>query len=180
MNEDGVINEKDRVFIGHPQIPEIMFGFGGGLAYKNFDASVQFSGVANRSTFLTEAGMYPFSLEYPNYNVLREYYDNRWVPGADNSRAKYPTAIAANNVHNNRNSTIYMRDASYVKLQNAEIGYTFPKEWMEKLQIAGIRIFVNGSNLLTFDKLKIIDPEQNISDAYPLQRTINFGTQINF
>lgn len=180
MNDDGVINEKDRVFIGHPQIPEIMFGFGGGVAYKNVDASVQFSGVANRSTFLTQEGMYPFSLEYPNYNVLREYYDNRWVPGADNSNAKYPTVIAANNVHNNRNSTVYMRDASYVKLQNAEIGYTFPKEWMRKLQIEGIRIFVNGSNLLTFDKLKVIDPEQNISDSYPLQRTINFGTQINF
>jgi TonB-linked SusC/RagA family outer membrane protein len=180
MNEDGVINDKDRVFIGHPQIPEIMFGFGGGLAYKNFDASVQFSGVANRSTFLTAAGMYPFSLEYPNYNVLREYYDNRWVPGTDNSKAKYPTVIAANNVHNNRNSTVYMRDAGYVKLQNAEVGYTFPKEWMKMLQIAGIRAFVNGSNLLTFDKLKIIDPEQNIGDAYPLQRTINFGVQINF
>lgn len=180
MNEDGVINENDRVFIGHPQIAEIMFGFGGGLAYKNFDASVQFSGVGNRSTFLTAAGMYPFSLEYPNYNVLREYYDNRWVPGADNSNAKYPTVIAANNTHNNRNSTIYMRDAGYMKLQNAEIGYTFPKEWMKILHIAGIRLFVNGSNLLTFDKLKIIDPEQNIGDAYPLQRTINFGTQINF
>ncbi len=180
MNEDGVINEKDRVFIGHPQIPEIMFGFGGGLAYKQFDLSMQFSGVANRSTFLTQEGMYPFSLEYPNYNVLREYYDKRWVPGADNSRAKYPTVIAANNVHNNRNSTIYMRDASYVKLQNAEIGYTLPEHWIKRVQIAGIRIFVNGTNLLTFDKLKIIDPEQNISDAYPLQRTINFGTQINF
>ncbi|MDR1517254.1 MAG: TonB-dependent receptor, partial [Dysgonamonadaceae bacterium] len=180
MNEDGVINDKDRVFIGHPQIPEVMFGFGGGMAYKNVDVSVQFSGVANRSTFLTAEGMYPFSLEYPNYNVLREYYDNHYVPGADNSRAKYPTAIAANNVHNNRNSTVYMRDAGYVKLQNAEVGYTFPKEWMKMLQIAGIRAFVNGSNLLTFDKLKIIDPEQNIGDAYPLQRTVNFGVQINF
>lgn len=67
-----------------------------------------------------------------------------------------------------------------MKLQNAEIGYTFPKEWLKILHIAGIRLFVNGSNLLTFDKLKIIDPEQNIGDAYPLQRTINFGTQINF
>ena len=108
------------------------------------------------------------------------FRSKRWVPGADNSRAKYPTVIAANNVHNNRNSTIYMRDASYVKLQNAEIGYTLPEHWIKRVQIAGIRIFVNGTNLLTFDKLKIIDPEQNISDAYPLQRTINFGTQINF
>jgi hypothetical protein len=73
-----------------------------------------------------------------------------------------------------------MRDASYLKLKNAEIGYTLPKELMRTLQIEGIRVFVNGSNLLTFDKLKVIDPEQNIGDPYPLQRTINFGTQINF
>lgn len=179
-NGDGVINDKDRVFIGHPQIPEIMFGFGGAVVYKNIDASVQFSGVANRTTFLTQEGMYPFMLEYPNYNVLREYYDNRWVPGADNSNAKYPTVIAGKNEHNNRNSTLYMRSASYVKLQNAEIGYSLPKLWLKKMKIEGIRLFLNGSNLLTFDKLKIIDPEQNVGDAYPLQRTINFGAQVNF
>ena len=73
-----------------------------------------------------------------------------------------------------------MRSASYVKLQNAEIGYSLPKLWLKKMKIEGIRLFLNGSNLLTFDKLKIIDPEQNVGDAYPLQRTINFGAQVNF
>lgn len=180
VNDDGVINDKDKVFLGHPQIPEIMFGFGGAVAYKNWDASVHFSGVANRSTFLTGEGMFPFMLEYPNYNVLREYYDNRWIPGGDNTNAKYPTVIAGKNQHNNQNSTLYMKNASYIKLQNAEIGYTIPKQWSEALRIESIRIFMNGTNLLTFDKLKLIDPEMGIWDSYPQQRTINLGAQINF
>lgn len=180
VNEDGFINEKDRVFLGYPQIPEIMFGFGGTVAYKNFDATIHFSGVANRSVFLNGDGMYPFALEYPNYNVMREYYDNRWIAGADNSNAKYPTVIAGKNNHNNRNSTLYMRDGTYLKLQNAEIGYTIPRKWSNALRINGVRFFMNGTNLLTWDKVKIMDPEMDYGSNYPQQRTINLGLQINF
>lgn len=180
VNEDGFINEKDRVFLGYPQIPEIMFGFGGTVTYKNLDATIHFSGVANRSVFLNGDAMYPFALEYPNYNVMREYYDNRWIPGADNSNAKYPTVIAGKNNHNNRNSTLYMRDGTYVKLQNAEIGYTIPRKWSNAIRINGARFFLNGTNLLTWDKVKVMDPEMDYGSTYPQQRTINLGMQINF
>ncbi|MDR0699578.1 MAG: TonB-dependent receptor [Tannerella sp.] len=183
VNGDGFIDNKDEVYMGHPFIPEIMFGFGGSLNYKNFDATVHFSGVANRSTFITGDGIWPFQLGYGTYNILREYYDNRWIPGedVDNSAAKYPTVVATSaNVHNNRNSTLYLKDASYIRLQSAEIGYTLPRKWTNALKMESIRCFLNGSNLFTFDKLKIVDPEQNIGDNYPLQRTINIGAQINF
>ncbi|MDR0700437.1 MAG: TonB-dependent receptor [Tannerella sp.] len=183
VNEDGFIDNKDEVYMGHPFIPEIMFGFGGALNYKNFDATVHFAGVANRSTFITGDGIWPFALGYGTYNVLREYYDNRWIPGEniDNSGAIYPTVVSTGaNVHNNRNSTLYLKDASYVRLQSAEIGYTLPRRWTNAARIENIRCFLNGNNLFTFDKLKIVDPEQNIGDTYPLQRTINIGLQINF
>ncbi|MDR2058276.1 MAG: TonB-dependent receptor [Dysgonamonadaceae bacterium] len=183
VNNDGFIDAKDEVYMGHPFIPEIMFGFGGAMNYKNFDATVHFSGVANRSTFLTGDGIWPFQLGYGTYNIMREYYDNRWIPGegVDNTAAKYPTVISTSaNVHNNRNSTLYLKDASYLRLQSAEIGYTLPHRWTNAMKLESIRCFLNGSNLLTFDKLKIVDPEQNIGDNYPLQRTINIGAQINF
>lgn len=181
VNQDGFIDNKDEVYMGHPFVPEIMFGFGGALNYRNFDATIHFSGIANRSTFMTGDGMWPFALGYGTYNILREYYDHHWIPGADNSGAKYPTVVSTgSNVHNNRNSTLYLKNASYVRLQSAEIGYTLPHKWTNALRMESIRCFLNGNNLLTFDKLKIVDPEQNIGDAYPLQRTINIGAQINF
>jgi TonB-linked SusC/RagA family outer membrane protein len=181
VNEDGVIDVYDRTPLGYPATPEIMFGFGGTAGYKGWDVTVHFSGVANRTNFLDLEGMYPFMLEYPNYNIYREYYDNRFVPGAaDNSRAKYPAVIAGNNPNNYQTSTLYMRDAGYLKLQNAEIGYTLPAPLVKRLNISNLRLFVNGTNLLCFDKIKIVDPEFNITGAYPQQRVINLGAQIDF
>ena len=181
VNGDNIIDDKDYVYMGHPFAPEIMFGFGGSLRYKNFDATIHFTGVANRSSFLTGDGIWAFGQGYGTYNILREYYDNRWIPGADNSAATYPTVISTSgNDHNNRFSSLYLKDASYIRLQSAEIGYTLPRKWTNALRIESIRCFLNGNNLLTFDKLKIVDPEQDIGSTYPLQRTVNIGAQINF
>lgn len=182
LNEDGRITPDDRAPIGFARTPEIMFGFGGTIAFKGIDLSVTFTGATRASTFLMSEDMMPFSLEYPRYNVSREYYDNRWIPGAaDNSRAKYPAVINANNPNNYQQSTLYLRDASYIKLKNAEIGYTLPPQWSKAIRIEKVRIFVNGTNLLCFDKLKIVDPEADGGTGnYPQQRSINAGVQINF
>ena len=74
-----------------------------------------------------------------------------------------------------------MKNGNYLRLRNAEIGYTFPDAVINKLHISGLRLFVNGTNLLTFDYIKIIDPESNDgTGAYPLQRSVNIGVQIDF
>lgn len=181
INKDGVIDTYDRMPIGFPAVPEIMFGFGGTVAYKGVDVTIHFAGVGNRSNYLDLEGMYPYMLEFPNYNIFREYYDNRWIPGADdNSKAKYPAVIAGTNPNNYQTNTLYLRDASYLKLQNAEIGYSLPKNLTQKVKIDNVRFFVNGTNLLCFDYIKIVDPEFNTTGGYPQQRVINFGAQINF
>lgn len=181
QNGDNIINDDDRIAIGYGDTPEIMFGFGGTLAWRGFDMTVFFNGVANRSIFLDGPGMMPFYIEYPAYNVFREYYQNRYIPGAaDNSNAKYPAVIAGNNPNNYRISTLYMRDASYLRLQNVELGYTLPKKVTEKVHISSIRIFSNGSNLFVLDKIKIMDPEMVQTGAYPKQMVLNFGAQIDF
>jgi TonB-linked SusC/RagA family outer membrane protein len=181
VNDDGIIDDFDKVAIGYARTPELMFGFGGTVAYKGFDLTLNFSGAARTSTFLDTEGMYPFQLEYPNFNVMREYFDNRWISGSDNSNAKYPAVINGNNPNNYRTSTLYLKDASYVRLKVAEIGYNFPKYIAESLTIEGLRLFVNGTDLLTFDKLKVIDPESNYgTGGYPRQSVLNFGAQVNF
>ncbi|MDO5523568.1 MAG: SusC/RagA family TonB-linked outer membrane protein [Bacteroidia bacterium] len=181
VNNDGIIDDFDRVAIGYSRTPEFMFGFGGTVAYKGFDMTLNFTGATRTSTFLDMEGMYPFHLEYPNYNVLREYFDNRWISGADNSNAKYPAVINGNNPNNYRTSTLYLKDASYLRLKVAELGYNFQKSVTDALLIEGLRIFVNGTDLLTFDKLKVIDPESNYgTGGYPRQSVLNFGAQVNF
>jgi len=182
VNGDNVIDDNDIAPIGYTRTPEIMFGFGGTIGYKGFELSLQFTGATRTSTFLDTEGMYPFMLEYPNYNVMREYYDNRWIPGTeDNSRAIYPAVVAGNNSNNYRTNTLYQKNAEYIKLKNAEIAYNIPPKLLRSTPLETIRVFINGNNLLCFDHIKVIDPESNYGTGrYPLQRTINFGAQLTF
>ena len=180
-NRDGVIDAYDREYIGYGRMPEVMYGFGFTIAWGQWDASVGFTGAAKANMFLNSEDMWPYSLEYPRYNISREYYDNRWIPGADNTNAKYPAVIDGNNPNNYVVSTLYMRDASYLKLKNAEIGYKLNKRASKALGIAGARVFLNGINLLCFDKLGFVDPEVDSGTGnYPQQRTINIGCQVDF
>ena len=189
INGDGVINADDYIFLdGHPRTPEIVYGFGGTVAWKGFDASVFFQGAARTSIFTVGPSIYPFLRGPGSYNIIKEYYDNRWTP--ENTDARYPAATPANNSNNFQYSSQYLRDASYLRLKNAEIGYSFSEHALSRYKVKELRLFINGTNLLTFDKLKFLDPESNNGtnnglDAdnlgtYPLQQSLNFGLQINF
>lgn len=182
LNGDKVINAYDRTYLGYAREPEIMYGFGGTIAYKGFDLTVNFTGAANTSILIDEEGMYPFKLDYPGYNVLHEYFDNRFVAGAeDNSRAKYPVVHQGTSSNNYQISTLYLHDASYLKLKTAEIGYNLPKRTVAKMGLESLRVFVNGNNLFSIDKLKILDPESNHGvGGYPTQRALTVGIQVGF
>ncbi len=179
MNGDGVIDSYDRVAIGHPRAPEIMYGFGGTVGYKAFELSTFFSGVANTSLFVDGPSMYAFTMGLGTHNILKEYYDNRWTP--ENPDGYYPGVITAENVNNYRTSTHYLQDASYLRLKNAEIAYNVPEGLVNNLGISSSRVFLNGTNLFTWDGIDVIDPESNYgTGGYPLQRAINLGVEVVF
>jgi len=182
LNNDGVINNYDKSFIGYGRTPEIMYGFGVTLGYKGFDLSLNFTGAGHTNILLDEASMWPFSLNYPSYNILHEYYDNRFIPGEDNTNAKYPIVHYGKSENNFQVSTLYMHNAAYLKLKVAEFGYTLPKKAVSKLHLDNLRIYVNGNNLFSIDKVKLIDPEtEHMGSArYPTQRTTTLGLQIGF
>lgn len=183
LNNDGFINSNDRTFIGNPRTPLLMYGFGFTLGYKGFDLSLNFTGAGMTSILLDAESMWPFQLDYPAYNVMREYYDNRFIPGAeDNSNAKYPVVHAGTSSNNYQVSTLYLRDASYLKLKTAEFGYNFQPKVINKLKIESLRLFLNGNNLLCFDGIKIVDPESNHlgASSYPTQRGVTIGLQVGF
>ncbi len=179
INGDGVIDSYDQVPVGLPRTPEINFGFGGTIGYKGFDLSVFFSGAALTSLYLAGIGMWPYVDGLGTNNVLREYYDNRWTP--ETPDAKYPAIYVGRSTNNYVVSDLWMRNGNFLRLRNAEIGYSFPTKFLDRANLGGLRIFVNGNNLLTFDNIKIIDPESNDGTGrYPLQRSFNLGLQINF
>lgn len=179
LNGDNVIDDNDRSAIGLPRTPQLMYGFGGTIAYKGFDLSLFFNGAAKTSIYMYGETMYPFQDGVGTFNVQRAYYENRWTP--DTHDARYPAAITVPNPNNNRPSTLWQEDGSYLRLKNAEFAYTFNDRIVGRFGMNSLRLFVNGVNLYTWDKVKIMDPESNDgTNFYPLQRSLNFGIQVNF
>jgi hypothetical protein len=179
INGDGYIDDYDKVRMGFPRVPQITFGFGGTVAYKGFELSLYFTGAARTSIFMDGWAMMPFWDGAGANNVLRDYYDNRWTTETPN--AKYPRIDNGKNTHNYIRSTQYMTDASYIRLRNAELSYNFPRNMINKIGLNNLRLFINGMNLYTWDKVKIIDPESDDGTGnYPIPRSANFGLQIDF
>ena len=169
INRDGIIDEQDIVPIGYPTTPEIIYGFGPSITWKKWDFSVFFQGQANVSLMMS--GFEPFGTQSKN-NVLEWIAEDYWSKENQNPNAKYPRLTKYNNNNNMQSSTYWLRNAAFLKLKNAEVGYNF--KWG--------RVYMSGTNLLTFSPFKLWDPEMGGGKgmAYPTQRTFNLGVQITF
>lgn len=185
INGDGQITDADMTVIGkYGSEPQIMYGLGATVAWKGFDASIFFNGAARRDYFYSSGNQaytaWIFSAGVGTYNVLKEIYDHRWVPGADNSHAKFP-AVRATSTNNYIGSTVWQRGGDFLRIKNAEIGYTLPIALVKRIKLRSLRIFIQGTNLATWDKIKVVDPESNFSTgAYPVTKTYNFGLETSF
>ncbi len=180
INKDGVINQFDVVPLGYPRVPEIQYGFGGSAGYKNFDLNFFFQGQARYSFWINPNEIAPFiPTGGGNRALLSWIADNHWTESNRNLHAQWPRLSNTTGVGNQNNfqtSTYFMRTASYLRLKQAEIGYTFP----DKNNMT-IRAYVSGTNLLTLSKFDLWDPEMGGNGlAYPLQKVFNLGLQINF
>ncbi len=183
LNEDDKIDSHDQKAIGYARNPELMFGFGGTAAYKGFDFSIYFTGATRTSTFFEGRSFYPFEMGAGSFSIFQEYYDKRWIPDETQeynlAHAKYPAATDGANANNFRRSTIWIKDASYIRLKNMEVGYTFPAKLINQVGLSNARLFVNGTNIYTWDKINnVIDAESD--NWYPIQMALNFGLQVNF
>ncbi|WP_270087428.1 SusC/RagA family TonB-linked outer membrane protein [Sphingobacterium sp. SYP-B4668] len=179
INGDGIIDAFDQIPVGFPRLPQISFGFGGTVGYKNIDFSIYFTGAARTSVFMSGLSMWPFYDGLGVNNVMREYYDNRWTP--ENKDAQYPAIDVGNNPNNFLNSTTWMKNGNYLRIRNVEIGYSLPSKAANRLGLTSLRLFLNGMNLYTWDHIKVMDPESNDgTGGYPLQRSINVGLQVDF
>jgi len=188
INGDGVVDNTDKVAIGRTKIPEIVYGFGATLGWKGFDVAVFFQGVAN-TTFMMDGGaVYGFSSgNVSRSSMYEDLYHNRWSPDNPDKNALYPRLSDSDNSNNNRASTFRQRDGSFLRLKNAEFGYTLSKHIANKIKMNKVRFYVSGVNLLTFSSFNLWDPEMAGGDSgygqgqgYPPSKIINFGVNVNF
>lgn len=167
VNKDGAINASDQILVNKSNIPEITFGAQVSLQWKNLSLWANFAGQDNAWTFYTITGRV-------NSNSLEDVIVNRWRPGSTDS--KYPRLLTTGQ----QTSTFWLKDAQFVRLKTLEIGYDLPRQWLQKLKINSLRVYVNGNNLFTIDKLKWFDPEgiATFGDFYPQSKVYNFGFNI--
>ena len=183
MNGDGKITEEDEGYIGGTEDPRIVYGFGGVIAYKNIDFNFFFQGTADAHRVIGNSTIFlPGSGTTVQGNAYSENLDDRWTDDNQDPYAFWPRLTYGPNKNNYRASTWWKKDMSFLRLKTVEIGYTFPKKWMEKIYSKGARVFVSGNNLLCFSPFKLWDPELGTNNGlkYPMNRSILFGIDINF
>lgn len=188
VNGDGVINDGDKVAIGATIKPNMIYGFGISASWKGLDVNVHFQGAGKTSFFIEGATVHAFSAgEWGN--ILSDVANsNRWIEheisgtmDTENPNASYPRLSYGGNSNNYRQSTFWLRNGSYLRLKTLEVGYSIPKPLVNKIRFNNIRLFLRGSNLLTFSSFKLWDPELGSSTGteYPLAKSLTLGLSVN-
>lgn len=180
-NGDGVIKPDDDRFIVGNDFPRYTFGFTYGLEYKGFDFSMMWQGVGKRNKWMRGESVEAFHNN--NEGPVMDFHQDRWTP--NNPDATYPRlTMGAESANNAAKSDFWIQDAKYLRLKNAQIGYTFPQQWMKKLYVKNLRIFASVQNPLTFTKMKGgWDPEytgDGSGRSYPVARVYSFGLNVKF
>jgi TonB-linked SusC/RagA family outer membrane protein len=189
INGDGIIDDKDRTFVGSP-IPKFTYGLTAGVQYKNFDLNVFFQGVYGNKLYnqvLTDIEGF-----YRPFNITERIATQSWTgPGTSNT---FPLLSWSDGTNNKQPSTRFLESGSYLRLKNVQLGYKLGHNALKSIGLSSVRVFVSGQNLLTFTKYTGLDPEQynnsNNGNAvtavgidwgtYPTARTITFGINANF
>lgn len=183
---DNKVDIDDISYIGKSWMPEMIYGANIDLGWKGFDLSVLFEGIGNVEKKLSGSAYWEF---YPNgLGKVMDHHLNRWAYypelGIDTrATATYPRlSIEGDNTNNKApNSDFWLKDASYLRLKSLELGYTFRAGLLKYLHLSNLRVYASGYNLLTFDKIKVIDPESpGDGITYPIQRIVNMGVTVQF
>ena len=183
INGDGQVDAYDVVPIGYTSVPEINYGFGVSLSWKGVDASVFFSGMAHVTRIIGGYNLYGGAATnvLVQGQIFADVAEKSWSVTHD-PNAEYPRFSTETPANNLRASTYWQKDMSFLRLKNAELGYTIPKKFTKRWNISTTRVYLQGVNLLTFSKFKLWDPELESSygNVYPLTKNVSLGLNMNF
>ncbi|WP_229239618.1 SusC/RagA family TonB-linked outer membrane protein [Echinicola soli] len=188
VNGDGVINDGDRVAIGATRRPNLIYGLGASANWRGFSLGVHLQG-AGKSTFSTYGKTIHAFSEGEWGQVMKGVMgDNRWIsadisedPSTEDPNASYPRLSYGENPNNFRESTFWLRDGRYLRLKTVDIGYSLPRSITRLIRADNIRLYVIGTNLFTWSKFKLWDPELATprGEDYPPAKSITLGISVN-
>lgn len=182
INGDGKIDDYDKVPIGYGSTPEIMYGFGFNLAWRNISLSAMFQGAACVDALISGQGVTPFQQGMSSGNIMT-YVLDRWTEDNPSQSVQVPRlSPSASYNMNYQASTWWLRNTSYLRLKNVQISYTLPKRWTDAIHLSSASVYLQGVNLLTFTKFKLWDVEQSDGrgDVYPNTKSYSLGINFSF
>lgn len=183
VNGDGTIDSNDKVPMGYPTTPEINYGFGFSLGYKDFDFSAFFNGMARTSFMIDSNSITPFIRDGGQVNgLLKVVAEDHWSEENRNPYAFFPRLSTERVTNNEQPSTWWLRNGSFLKLSSIEIGYEPRGKWVkQKTGLDGFRVYASGTNLFKISKFKMWDVEMKSNGmGYPIQMVVNLGVQLSF
>jgi TonB-linked SusC/RagA family outer membrane protein len=191
LNQDGLIDASDVARINVSGTPKMMYGINLSFGIKNFDVGAFIQGTGK--TYLNYGigdGTRPFNSGAIS-SALFSMVEDRWTESNPNPNAFYPRLSTNQDPNlNYLNSTWWLKPSSFIRLKSAEIGYTLNQGFVKKYGMKNLRVFINGTNLLTMSKWKFWDPELNDTgtsstnysrgESYPNIKTYNLGARVTF
>ncbi|MGJ1319665.1 SusC/RagA family TonB-linked outer membrane protein [Sphingobacterium spiritivorum] len=187
LNGDGLINDYDRTYDHkfYSPVPEIVYGFGVNADWKGLSIGVFFQGTANSSANMlsNSFNLIPFSSGVGNSSGRVEILDRWRADDPENQNVFMPRIHSGGYDYNTLGSTWWYRSAGFLRLKNVEVGYDFNKDLIKRLKMRNLRLYLQGTNVALWDKMKLWDPElgsANSGAKYPLSSTYSLGLEITF
>jgi TonB-linked SusC/RagA family outer membrane protein len=183
IDGNGVIDSNDRVRMGYSTTPALNYGFGVSARWRQFDISAFFQGVGKTTRFISGASLMGSSSNIFMYgNLYKDVANKRWSIENPDPNAEYPRLSLSDVTNNTQSSSYWLRNMSFIRLKNAEIGYSMPKHIIKHIGLSTVRFYIQGVNLLTFSPFKLWDPELGTSygATYPAMRNFTAGLNVNF
>ena len=190
VNNDGVIDVEDAVYIGFPETPRLVYGFSGFFNYKNWEFNFSFQGSGNRGFFMNPAALSPF---VSNHAMLKEIYESHWSENNMSNRPFWPRlstqSITVNNPQEDwaanttqeRKSTYFMRECSFLRCTSLELAYNLPKSLTNKAHLQNVKFFARANNPFIISNFKLWDVELGEDGFnYPIQKTFAVGLNVSF
>lgn len=182
LNGDGKIDSYDQAPIGYGSIPEIVYGFGPTVRWKNWSLAGWFKGISNVDILLNGDGLQPFRLGGERGNLFKAV-TNRWTPENPTNNVLYPRLTYGNDNMNYETSSWWTKNGSFLRLQTVELSYDFANtNWLSKIGASNLNVYFIGYNLFTASEFKLWDVElgDGRGSQYPLLKTYNLGLRCSF